>query len=69
MANLLKYLPLIALLLLAGTLMFSIVLLPLAMVSENKPTPIFIIFSLIVIITTVASLVSLIFYIALKEKK
>jgi hypothetical protein len=69
MANLLKYLPLIALLLLAGTLMFSIVLLPLAIVSESKPTPIFITFSLIVVITTVASLVSLIFYIALKEKK
>ena len=69
MANLLKYLPLVALLLLAGTLMFSIVLLPLAIVSESKPTPIFITFSLIVVITTVASLVSLIFYISLKEKK
>lgn len=65
----LTYLPLVALLLLAGTLMFSVILLPLALISENKPTPVFVIFSLIVVITTVASLVSLVFYITLSEKK
>jgi hypothetical protein len=65
----LTYLPLVALLLLAGTLMFSVILLPLALISENKPQPVFVIFSLIVVITTVASLVSLVFYITLSEKK
>jgi len=69
MKKTLSYLPLAVLLLLAGTLMFSIILLPLAMVNENKPAPVFVMFSLIIIITTVASLVSLVFFIALSKKR
>jgi len=64
----LNYVPLFILLLLAGTLMFSVILLPLLVITENKPAPIFIIFSLIVVITTVASLVSLVFYITFSRK-
>jgi len=63
-----SYVPLFVLLLLAGTLMFSVVLLPLLLISEDKPAPIFIIFALIVVITTVASLVSLVFYITFAGK-
>ena len=61
-----RFLALTALLLIAATLVLLIVMIPLA-ISSLRPNTEIIILGLIVVITTVASLVSLIFYIMLEK--
>lgn len=68
MAKEIKLLPLMTLLLIAATLVFLVILVPLTIMSMG-PNISVLTLSLMVIITTVASLVSLLFYIMLAKKK
>jgi hypothetical protein len=62
-----KLLPLMTLLLIAATLIFLVILVPLTILSFG-PNISILTLGLMVIITTVASLVSLLFYIMLSKK-
>ena len=68
MKKLIKYLPLVVLLFVAATLIFSIALIPAVIVSLKLINIEFIILALLVIMSTVASLVALMIYIILSKK-
>ena len=68
MEKVINYLPLMVLLLLAATLTFLIILIPATIVQFQITNIVFIVLSLVVVISTVASIVALIIYIILTKK-